>query len=278
MGAPRDEQVPPSSSAGLPPANWYPDPQHPSRSRYWDGTRWSEHTHPLAGPTVAPTYRLLTTPARTLLVLFAVTLGLTVVALLSDWAELSLLGRLVEDPASVSLAEANASDQRQGLIGLLQLLLYLGTVVAFLVWFRRAYRNLPALGAESLRFSSGWAVGAWFVPFLNLVRPKQIADDIWRASDPALPAQPGASWKQQRVPFLLHGWWALFILSNLLGWASLRGGLAATTPQELWTASAVTMAGDFLDLPLTILAFWVVAQVTRRQEARAVQLAASRTA
>jgi hypothetical protein len=61
--------------------------------------------------------------------------------------------------------------------------------------FRRAYRNLPALGAESPRFSSGWAVGAWFVPFLNLVRPKQIMDDIWRASDPALPAHPGAAWK-----------------------------------------------------------------------------------
>jgi hypothetical protein len=181
---------------------------------------------------VATTYRPLVTPARTLFVLFAVTLVLTVVALLSDWAELSLLGRIVEDPASVSPAEADASDQRQGLIALLQPLLYLGTVVAFLVWFRRAYRNLPAFGAESLRFSSGWAVGAWFVPFLNLVRPKQLADDIWRASDPALPPQPGAAWKQQRVPALLHWWWALFIATNLLGWASLRLGLQATTPRS----------------------------------------------
>jgi hypothetical protein len=38
----------------------------------------------------------------------------------------------------------------------------------------------------------------------------------------------------------------------------------------------VTLAGDFLDFPLTILAFGVVAQVTRRQEARTAQLAASR--
>jgi hypothetical protein len=278
MGSREDEQVPPGVSAGLPPPNWYPDPQDPSRSRYWDGTRWTEHTHPLAAPTVAPGYRPLVTPARTLFVLFAVILVLTVVALLSGWAELSMLGRMVEDPASVSPADADASDLRQGLIGLLQVLLYLGTGVAFLVWFRRAYRNLPTLGAESLRFSSGWAVGAWFVPFLNLVRPKQITDDIWRASDPALPARPGAVWKQQRVPALLHWWWALFILSGLLGWAAFRSGLGATTPQELQTASAVTLTGDFLYLPLTILASQVVAQVTRRQEARASQLAASRTA
>jgi hypothetical protein len=138
-----DAQVPPGVSAGLPPPNWYPDPQDPSRSRYWDGTRWTEHTHSLVAPTVAATYQPLLTPARTLFFMFAVTLVLTVIALLSDWAELSLLGRILEDPASVSPAEANASDQRQGVIGLLQLLLYLGTVVAFLVWFRRAYSTCP---------------------------------------------------------------------------------------------------------------------------------------
>jgi hypothetical protein len=278
MGTPMDDQVPPGVSAGLPPPNWYPDPQDPSRSRYWDGTRWTEHTHSLVGPPVVATYQPLLTPARTLFLMFAVTLVLTVVALLSDWAELSLLGGILEDPASVSPAEADASDQRQGAIGLLQLLLYLGTVVAFLVWFRRAYRNLPALGAESPRFSSGWAVGAWFVPFLNLVRPKQLADDIWRASDPTLPAQAGAAWKQQRVASLLHWWWALFIASNLVGWASSRLGLDATTPEELQTLSAVTLAADFLDLPLTILAFWMVAQVSRRQETRTAQLVASRDA
>jgi hypothetical protein len=116
------------------------------------------------------------------------------------------------------------------------------------------------------------------VPFLNLVRPKQLADDIWRASDPTLPAQVGAAWKQQRVASLLHWWWALFIASNLVGWASLRLGLDATTPEELQTVSAVTLAGDFLDLPLTILALWMVAQVSRRQETRTAQLVASRYA
>jgi Domain of unknown function (DUF4328)/Protein of unknown function (DUF2510) len=276
MGLPQDDQVAPGPSAVLPPPNWYPDPHDPARSRYWDGTRWTEHTHPLAAPAAALAYRSPVPPARVLFVLFAVTLLLTVAAVLSGWAELSLLGRVVEDPASVGPAEAAASDRRQALIGLLQLLLYLGTVVVFLVWFRRAYRNLPALGAESLRFSGGWAVGAWFVPFLNLVRPKQLADDIWRASDPALPPQPGAAWKQQRVPPLVHWWWALFVASNLLGWAAFRLGQDATTAEGLRTGSAITLAGDVLDLPLTILALWLVAQVTRRQEARAAQLAARR--
>jgi hypothetical protein len=28
------------------PADWYPDPHGEARLRYWDGTRWTEHTAP----------------------------------------------------------------------------------------------------------------------------------------------------------------------------------------------------------------------------------------
>ena len=35
-----------------------------------------------------------------------------------------------------------------------------------------------------LRYGTGWAIGAWFIPIFNLFRPKQIANDIDRASAP----------------------------------------------------------------------------------------------
>lgn len=39
------------------PAGWYPDPSDPSRTRWWDGTQWTDHTPP-AAPTApaAPAY------------------------------------------------------------------------------------------------------------------------------------------------------------------------------------------------------------------------------
>ena len=36
------------------PANWYPDPQNPTLQRYWDGSAWTEHTAPAAGPATGP--------------------------------------------------------------------------------------------------------------------------------------------------------------------------------------------------------------------------------
>jgi uncharacterized protein DUF2510 len=34
----------PPVTGSLPVAGWYPDPQQPSRWRYWDGTAWTDHT------------------------------------------------------------------------------------------------------------------------------------------------------------------------------------------------------------------------------------------
>ncbi|KAA9134407.1 GmrSD restriction endonuclease domain-containing protein [Microbacterium caowuchunii] len=34
----------------LPPAGWFPDPQNPNQTRYWDGTQWTAHYAPPAPP------------------------------------------------------------------------------------------------------------------------------------------------------------------------------------------------------------------------------------
>jgi hypothetical protein len=35
------------------PAGWFPDPEDPANLRYWDGTAWTEHRHPVQ-PVAAP--------------------------------------------------------------------------------------------------------------------------------------------------------------------------------------------------------------------------------
>lgn len=48
-GAPGPEPQPSTAV----PAGWHPDPQGGGGQRWWDGTRWTEHTTPAAGAAVA---------------------------------------------------------------------------------------------------------------------------------------------------------------------------------------------------------------------------------
>lgn len=54
--------------------------------------------------------------------------------------------------------------------------------IVWLIWQHRAQKNLEGLGATWLRFTPGWAVGWWFVPFANLVKPFQTMRELWKAS------------------------------------------------------------------------------------------------
>ena len=82
---------------------------------------------------------------------------------------------------------ARSSDHRQQIVNVVGFALLAVTAIAFIWWFHAAYRNSAARGTWKLRFTSRWAIGAWFVPILAFWRPKQIADDIWRASEPRAP-------------------------------------------------------------------------------------------
>src|SRR6185369_16058382 len=72
------------------------------------------------------------------------------------------------------------------LLALLEFVIYITTVVFFLMWIHRAYKNLSALNpANRLDNSPGWAVGSFFIPFANLFIPYRIVKEIWQKSWPA---------------------------------------------------------------------------------------------
>ena len=66
----------------LPPAGWYPDPEHPGGRRYWNGRDWTDDRHPAAGePTlVAPKKRTWTVALAVGAAIGVVVLGLAIVA------------------------------------------------------------------------------------------------------------------------------------------------------------------------------------------------------
>jgi hypothetical protein len=223
-------------------------------------------------PTTLP-YRSPGGPALVVELLLALFMLVTLAAVASDLVELNLLNRLLHDPTSVLEAEVSASDSRQALLTLLQAGAYLVTGVGFLVWFHRAYANLPALGIEPLPYATGWAVGAWLVPVLGLFRPKQIMDHIWRGSDPGRPWLD-AFWRNGPVPLLAHLWWALYLATWVVDRAVAvlkRNGSSSVA--GLRAGGVGDLVSDGLWLVLGLLCFELVRRATRRQRERAVRFA-----
>jgi hypothetical protein len=259
---------------------WYHQPDG-SQLR-WDTATgsWVSAWPPGAGPEApapaawhgfAEPWQPLATRAKAVRILLWATVVASVIAAISDISELDLLGR-IEAGRLVTDSEIDANDTRQGVIGLVQGALFLGTAVAFIMWFSRAYENIGRLGAGPLRYGRGWAIGGWFVPIWSAFRPKQIANDIWRGSDPEMGRVPDPSdWRDGPIPGLLFGlWWLLWLVTNF----SLGPGLfEADTPSEFQSQTTRLLISDVTGALAAVLCAFVVDRTTRRQEERARRVA-----
>jgi hypothetical protein len=195
---------------------------------------------------------------------------LNAIGVVSAWFAYRLYGHDL-----ITQDDLDRTDLREGIVALLTFVAYLFAIVFFITWFRRAYRNLPALGATGLRYRSGWTIGSWFIPIVGLILPKRLANDVWRASDPDERPDQGTLWQGDEVPALYQWWWGFFVAGSLLGNAAFRADLAADDIDGYRRAAAVTIASDLVDVVGATLAVLVIRRTTARQEARAAVLAAS---
>lgn len=206
----------------------------------------------------------------------SVMLGVVIVAsAVSFWADLDQYNAIsrVVDGQRVPLSDLQSIDDRVGAASTVYTITLILSVITFLLWFSRAYRNLGALGVRELRYSPAWAVGSWFVPILSLFRPKQAINDIWRASDPdreAAIAEPGKG----AVSPLLHWWWAIWLLSNWVGTLAVRLSFehANPTPTELKSEAMAYLLADIADIAAGVLAILVIRALTERQSRRLTRL------
>jgi hypothetical protein len=181
--------------------------------------------------------------------------------------------------AAVTDAELATALIRTNIVSLGQLVLWLATMTVFLIWFHRGYRNVRSLGTTAPRFGTGWAVGSWFVPILNLVRPKQIADELWRASRPAA-ASDGTSDEGPDEPrmVIVHLWWTLFLglgAFQLLLAAQMYESAADLDPEALLSALQGSLIASVIDIAFYLLTFMLVYGITVGQEARIARLVAA---
>ena len=201
----------------------------------------------------------LRAPAVVVQLLLAAWIPFGVLTIVFGFMQRSLLHRVVSDPAGVRLAEIIADQDRADATNGIFIVLLIATGAAFLVWFSRAYRNLDAFDLPR-RYGTGWAIGGWFVPFLNLARPKQVADDIWASVTVAKYGDPGA----RGGSFLLAAWWGAWIAAGVSGFFARSNSEDATIDEAL-TSNGVFVARSALFVVAAILAVFVVRSITRAQ-------------
>lgn len=189
--------------------------------------------------------------------LLAVAAGLNIRSLLG--------GGLENDFATYDEAEATLADNLYGSAGALQGVTTLATAVVFIIWFRRVRLNAEVFGPSMQQMKPGWAVGAWFVPFANLVLPRRIAGGIWTAS-----AQTNTDGSRRTVPAtVMNLWWGAWVCSLVFGRYASRQYMKAEEPQEVMDAAGQLMVADTLDAVAAVLAILFVRKLTRMQGERA---------
>lgn len=266
-----------------PAPGWKPDPMGGSGFRYWNGLGWTaEVSQAEAGPRSgarAPDEvpeedpKPLGTRAWVAIAALALTIPANLWVIFADLAYIDVIDRIL-DGRSVGFAEAEDATDDVDASGTLWAILRFATIVAFLFWFARAYYNLPRFGLAELRYGRGWSIGAWFVPILNLFRPKQIADDVWRGSEALREGEP-AGWRERPVAGLVHWWWGLLLLGSALGWIVSRiilgrgedltaqGAFDALEDERL--AFYIDLASSLVEIPAALLAIAMIRAVTRVQ-------------
>lgn len=99
---------------------------------------------------------------------------------------------------------------------------YVSSAVFFVLWFHRSYSNLEILDARNVSHPTAQAAWTWFVPIMNLFRPRTIMAEIWdqyqyyafKVSPDLKDTAPNRG--------LLSAWWALWIGSSILSQMETR--------------------------------------------------------
>jgi len=172
--------------------------------------------------------------------------------------------RMVDDLRSGMLIPSEAKEFRDStaLAGLSYLAASLVTSIAFLAWLSRTVDNVPTLRAGRPLVTPQWAIGWWFVPFANLVKPYQIVRDLHDRL--ATSISSGGGW-------IILAWWVSWVLGTVVSQIAIRLPVP-TTPDPLSTLFSVQALGYGLALLGAILAIVVVLRIQWRADERADSL------
>jgi hypothetical protein len=98
---------------------------------------------------------------------------------------------------------------------------------------------------------------------VNFILPKKIANDLWRAGDPAW-SEPGL--RPRGVSPLLHWWWTAWVLGYVASTVAEKLYSDADSISEIRSGVIAYIVSDALWIVAAALAWFIVKNVTQRLE------------
>jgi hypothetical protein len=194
------------------------------------------------------------------------TFALSVLLLVHAVAIVLLVREIAGQPAG-QLVDAAASKWTGELriAAWIELIAIALTAFAFTSWLYRAHVAVRKIGRISPTMADHWAVTAWFVPILNLWRPKLVVDETWRGSGPL---DPSDAWSGGPGPPVVLVWWGLFVGSSIVELFCFHRRTQVVTTSDVRAVDQLALVAHVGAVVSLVLAIVIVARVTGRIRTR----------
>ncbi|MGQ0839235.1 DUF4328 domain-containing protein [Actinokineospora sp.] len=194
-------------------------------------------------------------------ILITVTAGVGLLSAWTTWHTYFVVERFLADDFGVTEDDLYAADSLTQGMGFGYLGALLVTAAVFVVWLSRARFNSEVLCEARHRRATGWVIGAWVCPVVNLWFPFQVVTDVWKASRPDTSRRLDFL-SQVRGSDTLGWWWGLW----LAGFALDRFVAAQflgdeITPETIRSAAIAETLGALLYVVAAVLIIQVMRQI-----------------
>ncbi len=193
--------------------------------------------------------------ASILLLFIWFVLLLDIIKLISSCMQYDLLQTVLAG-GEVAEEVLAANDIREGVVAIASLIAFLISGILFIRWFRRAYFNLHQK-VKYLSFSEGWAAGSWFVPIVSLFRPYQIMSELYEETKSYI-ERNSSSLEVDLSTRYLGFWWAIWLISGILGYVSARLSMGSSTVSGLLNITVLDIVLAVLEVALGFITLKVV--------------------
>ncbi len=187
-------------------------------------------------------------------------MAIEILSIGSSYLQIVLLNSFLNDEEVTDLM-INSNDTREQWMGITYLILFAISAFTFILWFRRAYFNLSV--RTSINNGEGWAAGAWFVPFMNLIRPYRIMEELFAKTTQLINSKTPNFIENKTT--LITAWWGLWIISNFASRLLTRSAKDDTI-EHLIQSTQIDIALSLFMIPLSIVTVLTIKSYAKIEE------------